>query len=75
MMASSMAPPSSGDAETGRGVALRVEIDHQHARADRGQRRGEIDRRRGLADAALLVGDDQYPWLRIIFTCGQGQKS
>jgi hypothetical protein len=27
--------------------------------ADRGQRRAEIDRRRGLADAALLVGDGQ----------------
>ena len=48
------------DAEPGRGVALRIEIDDQHALADRGERRAEIDRRRGLADAALLVGDGEH---------------
>ena len=47
------------DAETGRGVALRIEIDDQHALADRGQRGAEIDRGGGLADAALLVGQRQ----------------
>ncbi len=47
------------DAEAGRGVALRIEVDDQHALADRGQRRAEIDRRGGLADAALLVGEGQ----------------
>ena len=47
------------DAEPGRGVALRIEIDDQHALADRGQRRAEIDRGGGLADAALLVGERQ----------------
>ena len=47
------------DAETGRGVALRIEIDDQHALADRGERGAEIDRGRGLADAALLVGERQ----------------
>ena len=45
------------DAETGRGIALRIEIDDQHALADRRERGAEIDRRRGLADAALLVGE------------------
>ena len=44
------------DAEPGRGVTLRVEVDDQHALADRGQRGAEVDRGRGLADAALLVG-------------------
>ena len=47
------------DAEPGRGVALRIEIDDQHALADGGQRGAEIDRGRGLADAALLVGERQ----------------
>ena len=47
------------DAETGRGVALRIEIDDQHALADRGQRGAEVDRGGGLADAALLVGQRQ----------------
>ena len=47
------------DAEAGRGVALRIEVDDQHALADRGQRGAEIDRGRGLADAALLVGERQ----------------
>ena len=47
------------DAEAGRGVALRIEIDDQHPLADRGERRAEIDRGGGLADAALLVGERQ----------------
>ena len=48
-----------GDAEAGAGIALRVEVDDQHAPAGGGQGGGEIDRRRGLADAALLVGDGE----------------
>ena len=52
-------PAFDGDAETRRGVALRIEIDDQHALADGGQRRAEIDGRRRLADAALLIGDRQ----------------
>ena len=47
------------NAEAGRGIALRIEIDDQHALADGGQRRGEIDRGGGLAHAALLVGESQ----------------
>ena len=43
----------------GRRVALRVEIEDQHLLADGRQRRAEIDGRRGLADAALLVGKHQ----------------
>ena len=45
------------DAKTGRRIPLRVEIDDQDALADRGQRRAQIDRRGGLADPALLVGE------------------
>ena len=41
--------------QTGRGVALRVEVDHQHPVAVQRERHGEVDRRGGLADAALLV--------------------
>ena len=52
---------SGGNAEAGRGVALRIEIDHQHLLADRGERRAEIDGGRRLADAALLVGDGENP--------------
>ena len=40
---------------------MRVEIDDQHLLADGRQRRAEIDGGRGLADAALLVGDRQHP--------------
>ena len=47
------------DAETGGGVALRIEIDDQDALADRRKRGAEIDRGGGLADAALLVGERQ----------------
>ena len=43
--------------EAGRGVALRVEVDHQHPVAERRQRGAEVDRGGRLADAALLVGD------------------
>ena len=44
-------------AEAGAGIALRVQIDQQHPAAGRRQSRAQIDRRGGLADAALLVGD------------------
>ena len=37
------------------GVRLRVEVDHEHALSGLGETGGEIDGRRGLADAALLV--------------------
>ena len=53
------------DAEPGAGIALRIEIDDQHALADGGERRAEIDGRGRLADAALLVGereDAHAPW-------------
>ena len=45
------------DAETGRGVPLRVEVDDQHILADRGECGAEIDRGRGLADPAFLIGE------------------
>ena len=45
------------DARAHGGVALRVEVDHQHALADLGQAGGQVDGGRRLADAALLVGN------------------
>ena len=42
--------------EAARGVALRVEVDDEDAVAGQGEIGREIDDRRGLADAALLVG-------------------
>ena len=47
------------DAETGRGVALRIEIDDQDALANRSECGPKIDRCGGLADAPLLVGERQ----------------
>ena len=47
------------DAETSGGIALRIEIDDQHALANRSECRTQIDRRGGLADAALLIGQRQ----------------
>src|SRR5262249_58176380 len=48
------------DAETRARVALRVEVDDEHALADRCERGAEIDGGRGLADAALLVGEREH---------------
>ena len=39
--------------------AGKVGVDQQHPLADRRQRGAEVDRRGGLADPALLVGDDE----------------
>ncbi len=44
------------DAEPGRGIALRVEVDDHDPVAVEGERHREVDGARGLADAALLVG-------------------
>ena len=41
----------------GRGISLRVEVDHQHLEVRFGESRSQIDRGRRLADAALLVRD------------------
>ena len=49
-----------GDAETGGGIALRIEIDDQDPFADRRQGGPQIDRGRRLADAALLVGQGEH---------------
>jgi hypothetical protein len=45
------------DAEPGRGVALRIEIDQQHAPARRRQRGRKVDRGGRLAHPTLLVRD------------------
>ena len=42
-------------AQTGGQRALRVQVHQQHPPAVLGQRGAQVDRRRGLADAALLV--------------------
>ena len=58
-------------AEAGRQRALRVEVDREHPPAVLGERGTEVDRRRGLADAALLVaqGDDACGPVRL--QCGR----
>ena len=38
-------------------IALGIDVDEEHALFGERQRRGEVDGGRGLADAALLVGD------------------
>ena len=43
--------------DTTGGVALGIGVDEQRALFRDGERRGEIDGRRGLPDAALLVGN------------------
>ena len=48
-------------AEAGGGVALGVEVDDQDPVAQLGQGRAQVDRRGGLAHAALLVGDGHEP--------------
>src|SRR5690606_20247966 len=57
--------PAGGvrDAEPGRGVALRIEVDDQDLAIGRGERGRQVDRGGGLADTALLVrdGDDARP--------------
>ena len=47
------------DAEPGAGIALRIEIDDEHALADGRERGAEIDGGGGLADAAFLVGEGE----------------
>ena len=49
------------DAEADRQRALRVEVDEQHPAAVLGERGAQVDRGRGLADAALLVGHRDDP--------------
>src|SRR5205085_10025245 len=44
------------DAEPGGSIALRIEVDQQHAPTDRGKRGGEVDRGGRLAHPALLIG-------------------
>ena len=44
-----------GDAQTGAGIALRIEVDDEDGLADRSQGRAEVDRGRGLADAFWLA--------------------
>ena len=48
------------DAQPGRGVALRIEVDDQRPLAELGQAGTEVDRGGRLADAALLVGDGDH---------------
>ena len=48
------------DAEPGRQVCLRIHVDAQDPVALFGERPGQVDRRRRLADAAFLVGDRDH---------------
>ena len=49
------------EAEREREAGLRVEVDEQHPLAEVGQREADGLGRRGLGDAALLVGDREHP--------------
>ena len=55
------------DANPGRGIALRIEIDQQHFPTRSGQRGGDVDRGGGLAYSALLVGDSDGNHRRVSF--------
>src|SRR5947207_15300720 len=57
-----MAPAAQFASMSGRSVALWIEIDDQHLFPDGCQRGAEIDRGRGLADPAFLVGDCNDAW-------------
>ena len=46
-------------ADAAGGVGLRVEVDEQDVLAGDGEGGGQVDRRGGLSDAALLIGDWQ----------------
>ena len=48
--------------DTGRGVALRIQIDDQNPLATGRKGGGEIDRGGGLADPALLIGNRENAW-------------
>ena len=48
------------DPEAGGEIRLRIHVDAEDAEALLGERAGEIDRRRGLADPALLVRDRDH---------------
>ena len=47
------------DSKRGGRVALRVEIDNEHSESAKRECGGQVHTRRGLADAALLVCDDE----------------
>jgi hypothetical protein len=47
------------DTTTHRRVALRIDVDQQHAPLRRSERRSEIHAGRRLADAAFLIGDGE----------------
>jgi hypothetical protein len=49
------------DTEARAGIALRVEVDDQNPAASGTEGSGEVDRGRGLADAAFLVGNGEDP--------------
>ncbi len=49
-------------AETGRCISLRIEIDNKNTRTTFGERGPQVDRRRGLAHAAFLIGDRDDSW-------------
>jgi hypothetical protein len=48
------------DAQPGRGITLRVEIDDQYMLADRGECGPEIDGGRRFADPTFLIGDRKH---------------
>lgn len=55
------------DSQTRAGITLRIQIDNQNLAANRGHRSRQIDRRRGFANAALLIchGNNPRPPIRL----------
>jgi hypothetical protein len=52
------------DPECGAGVALRIEVDHEHLQSLQRERGSHVDGGRRLTDAALLVGDREHALMR-----------
>ena len=48
------------DAKGGRGVPLRIEVDHEHSSTGSSESGGEVHGSRRLADATLLIRDGQH---------------
>src|SRR5262249_33137216 len=64
------APVAAIDAEPRRGIALRIEIDDQHALTNRCECRSKIDRCGCLADATFLIREREDPRMALGDCCG-----
>ncbi len=56
-------------AQGGARVALRIEVDHEDRQSLHGERGGDVHRRGGLTDPALLIGDREDATLARLRQC------